>query len=126
MHILIWIVTIAGVSGSVLMLIIGLVKDWTYGHRARRTAQDLLEAGERSVQTATDRLAEAGAGADADKTTQTLQAQSSVLDTMGSTLEGLAKLATALKDLDAGSRAYFLSVVFLVVAAATASVGQFA
>ena len=120
MNVLMWIVSLTGVAGAGTMLVVGIVQDVTYGNPLRDAAKAVLESGKESVQ-ANIKLIENSQKDDAK--TQTLEAHANALDTLGSTFEGLAKLATALKDLDAATRAYLLAVVFLVVATVSTSIG---
>ncbi|MGW5722046.1 hypothetical protein ACWEVP_38145 [Amycolatopsis sp. NPDC003865] len=120
MQALIWFVTLAGVAAALAMLVIGVKQDLTYGKPVRDAARAVLESGKTSVEANADLIKQSSS--DGSKT-QTLEAQANALDTLGSTFEGIAKFATALKDLDAATRAYLISVAFLVIAATTASIG---
>ncbi len=122
-----WIVTGSALAGFLVMMVVGLVKDFVWGGPARESLQSVLKAGEKSVTKVSDDLAGAAKTTGVPETDgETLQAQSASLDTMGSALEGLAKFAAALKEVDQGTRAYLIAVVFLVLAVISAAVGQIA
>jgi hypothetical protein len=127
MSILWWIVAGAALAGFIVMMVVGLVKDFVWGRPARDSLQSILEAGEKSVTKVGDDLAGAAkTTGDAKTDGETLQAQSASLDTMGSALEGLAKFTAALKEVDPGTRAYLIAVVFLILAVISAAIGQIA
>lgn len=126
MNVLIWIVTIAGVIGAGIMLGVGLRQAKDFGSPVRATAIKVLEAGKEAVKENAELAAKTGTDGYNEQSAKTLEAQSDAVSALGSALEGMAKFAEALKDLDAATRHYLVSVVFLLVAVVAASVGQIA
>ncbi|UZJ30617.1 hypothetical protein [Streptomyces endophytica] len=125
MSVLTWIVTLASVASAGIMLGIGIWQENVYIKPVRAAATKAVEIGKEAVSRNADLLAEAEK-VEKSEAPEALEAQSKALDAMGGTLEGVAKFAESLKDLDAATRAYLISVVFLLVATLGVSVGQFA
>jgi hypothetical protein len=126
MNVLLWIVTITGVIGSAVMLGVGLHQEKVFSSPVRATAKKVMEAGEKAVDENAKLQSQVADSKSDDGAVNTLEAQSSAIGALGSALEGMAAFAGSLKDLDSATRHYLVSVVFLLVAVASASVGQIA